>query len=58
MKEYYDWRNHIENAIGCYITSLCNDEYTKENMIQCCIDLCGYIDDRTMKLIGGDNDEH
>lgn len=53
----FDWRIHIDNAIACYMASICNDKYTKENLTQCCIDLCGYIDDKTNELIGGDPDE-
>lgn len=49
----FDWRDHIENAISCYIESICNGKYTEENMIQCCIDLCGYIDTRTDELLRG-----
>lgn len=41
----FDWRDHIENAI------ICNGKYTEENLIQCCIDLCGHIDTRTDELM-------
>lgn len=46
----FDWRDHIENAISCYISSICNGKYTEENLIQCCIDLCGHIDTRTDEI--------
>ena len=31
--------------------SICNGKYTEENLIQCCIDLCGHIDTRTDELM-------
>lgn len=54
----FDWRDHIENAISCYISSICNGKYTEENLIQCCIDLCGHIDTRTDELMEVMTNDH
>lgn len=54
----FDWRDHIENAITCYIDSICNGKYTEENLIQCCIDLSRHIDTRTDELMEMMTNEH
>ena len=40
------------------LNQFCNGKYTEENLIQCQIDLCGYIDDTINKLLEDIKHEH
>lgn len=54
----FDWRDHIQNAVACYMVSICDEKYTDENLTQCYVDISGYINEAIDELLEEHKDEY